>query len=128
GWGAGGVPEGASGFRCCPPIRDSAHGGGLGAGLARGLIEGVVPAPSPCPPALKRRESGDFGAAWGGISSLQLGLPAVWTQARRRGRDLADVGRWMAAGPAALAGLAGPGAVAPGGGAGPGAVRRAAGV
>src|SRR5690349_24206854 len=51
--------------------------------LAAGLIDVVVSDHSPCPPALKQRESGDFGAAWGGISSLQLGLPAVWTQARR---------------------------------------------
>ena len=69
---------------------------------------------SPCPPALKQRESGDFGAAWGGISSLQLGLPAVWTQARQRGHDLTDVVRWMATGPAVLADLPGKGALAPG--------------
>ena len=108
------VPDGATEFKCCPPIRDAANRDGLWAGLAEGLIGAVVSDHSPCPPALKRREAGDFGAAWGGISSLQLGLPAVWTGARRRGRDLADVVRWMAAGPAALAGLAGKGAIAPG--------------
>jgi allantoinase len=109
------VPDGATEFKCCPPIRDSAHRDGLWAGLASGLIDVVVSDHSPCPPALKRRESGDFGAAWGGISSLQLGLPAVWTQARRRGHGLADVVRWMAAGPAALAGLPHKGVLAPGG-------------
>jgi allantoinase len=108
------VPDGATEFKCCPPIRDSAHRDGLWAGLASGLIDVVVSDHSPCPPALKQRESGDFGAAWGGISSLQLGLPAVWTQARRRGHGLADVVRWMAAGPAALAGVPGKGALAPG--------------
>src|SRR5215475_10056627 len=108
------VPDGATEFKCCPPIRDAANRDGLWAGLAEGLIGMVVSDHSPCPPALKRRVAGDFGAAWGGISSLQLGLPAVWTGARRRGRDLADVVRWMAAGPAALAGLAGKGAIAPG--------------
>src|SRR5262249_1935320 len=108
------VPDGATEFKCCPPIRDAANRDGLWAGLAEGLIGAVASDHSPCPPALKRREAGDFGAAWGGISSLQLGLPAVWTGARRRGRALADVVRWMAAGPAALAGLVGKGAIAPG--------------
>jgi len=108
------VPDGATEFKCCPPIRDAANRDGLWAGLAGGLIGTVVSDHSPCPPALKRRESGDFGTAWGGIASLQLGLPAVWTQARRRGHGLTDVVRWMAAGPAALAGLAGKGAIAPG--------------
>jgi allantoinase len=108
------VPEGATEYKCCPPIRDAAHRDGLWAGLADGLIDAVVSDHSPCPPGLKQRESGDFGAAWGGVSSLQLGLPAVWTQARPRGHDLADVVRWMAAGPAALAGLPGKGAISPG--------------
>ncbi len=108
------VPDGATEFKCCPPIRDSAHRDGLWAGLAAGLIDAVVSDHSPCPPGLKQRESGDFGAAWGGISSLQLGLPAVWTQARRRGHGLADVVRWMATGPAKLAGLPGKGVLAPG--------------
>jgi allantoinase len=108
------VPDGATEFKCCPPIRDAANRDGLWAGLAGGLIGTVVSDHSPCPPGLKQRESGDFGAAWGGISSLQVGLPAVWTQARRRGHCLADVVRWMAAGPAALAGLGGKGAIAPG--------------
>jgi allantoinase len=108
------VPDGATEFKCCPPIRDAANRDGLWAGLAAGLIDAVVSDHSPCPPALKHRESGDFGAAWGGISSLQLGLPAVWTQARRRGHGLADVVRWMASGPAALAGLPGKGLLAAG--------------
>ena len=108
------VPDGATEFKCCPPIRDAVNREALWAGLAAGLIDVVVSDHSPCPPALKQRESGDFGAAWGGISSLQLGLPAVWTQARARGHGLADVVRWMATGPAALAGLPGKGALAPG--------------
>jgi allantoinase len=108
------VPDGATEFKCCPPVRDAANRDGLWAGLASGLIDVVVSDHSPCPPALKQRESGDFGAAWGGISSLQLGLPAVWTQARRRGHGLPDVVRWMSSAPAALAGLPGKGAIAPG--------------
>jgi allantoinase len=106
------VPDGATEFKCCPPIRDAANRDGLWAGLAGGLIGTVASDHSPCPPGLKRRETGDFGAAWGGISSLQLGLPAVWTQARRRGHSLADVVRWMAERPAVLAGLPGKGAIA----------------
>ena len=98
-FGAEEVPDGATEFKCCPPIRDAANREGLWAGLAEGLIGTVVSDHSPCPPGLKQREAGDFGAAWGGISSLQLGLPAVWTQARRRGHGLADVVRWMAEGP-----------------------------
>lgn len=108
------VPEGATEYKCCPPIRDAANRDGLWRGLADGLIDAVVSDHSPCPPALKERATGDFGTAWGGISSLQIGLPAVWTQARRRGHDLVDVVRWMAAGPAAMAGVAGKGAIAPG--------------
>ena len=108
------VPDGATEYKCCPPIRAAANRDGLWAGLAGGLIDAVVSDHSPCPPALKQRASGDFGAAWGGISSLQLGLPAVWTQARARGHGLAEVVRWMATGPAAVAGLAGKGAIAAG--------------
>ena len=74
-------------------------------GLEAGVIDCVVSDHSPCPPALKAFGSGDFGAAWGGIASLQLGLSAVWTVARRRGRTLDDVVRWMAAAPARLASL-----------------------
>src|SRR6516225_1863504 len=106
------VPDGATEFKCCPPIRGAANRDGLWAGLAGGLIDVVVSDHSPCPPGLKQQASGDFAAAWGGISSLQLGLPAVWTQARQRGHTLADVARWMSAGPAALAGVPGKGAIA----------------
>lgn len=108
------VPDGGTEFKCCPPIREAAHREGLWQGLADGMIDVIVSDHSPCPPALKQRESGDFGAAWGGVSSLQVALPAVWTQARQRGHGLADVARWMAAGPAALAGLPGKGAIAAG--------------
>jgi allantoinase len=99
------VPEGATEFKCCPPIRDAHNREALWRGLEAGVIDCVVSDHSPCPPAMKMPESGDFGAAWGGISSLQLGLPAVWTVARQRGHSLDDMVRWMAAAPAALAGL-----------------------
>jgi allantoinase len=108
------VPDGATEFKCCPPIRDAVNREALWRGLEAGVIDCVVSDHSPCPPELKSPESGDFGTAWGGIAGLQLGLSAVWTVARRRGRTLDDVARWMAAAPAALAGLTAKGRLAVG--------------
>ncbi len=108
------IPDGATQYKCCPPIRERANRERLWRALREGIIDCVVSDHSPCPPALKRLEQGDFGAAWGGISSVQVALPVVWTQARARGHTLDDVARWMAAGPAGLAGLPGKGRIAPG--------------
>jgi allantoinase len=108
------IPDGATQFKCCPPIREAGNRDRLWQGLAEGTIEAVVSDHSPCTPELKRLDSGDFGTAWGGIASLQLGLPAVWTEARRRGHSLTEVAQWMAAGPARQAGLADRGRIAVG--------------
>ncbi len=108
------IPDGATQFKCCPPIRAAANRELLWSGLADGTIDCVVSDHSPCTPDLKRLETGDFGAAWGGIASLQLGLPAVWSQARSRGFGLDQVARWMAQRPAEIAGLARKGAIEPG--------------
>jgi allantoinase len=108
------VPDGATQFKCCPPIREAANRELLWEGLRRGAIDCVVSDHSPCTPELKRFDTGDFGVAWGGIASLQLGLPAVWTQARQRGFTLVDVVRWMAERPAALAGMTRKGRIAVG--------------
>jgi allantoinase len=109
------VPDGATEFKCCPPIRESGNRDALWQGLADGVIDCVVSDHSPSTADLKHFDTGDFGQAWGGISSLQLGLPAIWTEARRRGHGPADVVRWMAQAPARLAGLSGTkGAIAPG--------------
>ncbi len=105
------VQPGQTQFKCCPPIRGSANRERLWDALAGGAISCVVSDHSPCPPELKQLGTGDFGTAWGGISSVQLGLPLVWTRAAERGFALADVARWMAAGPATLAGLPGKGAI-----------------
>jgi len=99
------IPDGATHFKCSPPIRDHANREALWEALGAGTIDLVVTDHSPCVPHLKLPERGDFQAAWGGISSLQLGLPAVWSEARRRGFGPASIAAWMSAGPARLAGL-----------------------
>ena len=108
------VPDGATLLKCCPPIREADNRDLLWAGLAEGVIDTVVSDHSPCAPELKRLDSGDFGQAWGGIASLELGLPAVWTQARERGHGLPDVARWMAEHPARQVGLTRKGRIAVG--------------
>jgi allantoinase len=108
------VPDGATEYKCCPPIRERANRELLWEGLRAGVLDCVVSDHSPCPPELKRAGAGDFGAAWGGIASVQLALPVVWTYGRERGCSLADVARWMAAVPAKTAGLAAKGAIAVG--------------
>ena len=108
------VPDGDTRFKCCPPVRDAGNRDALWAGLADGTIDMVVSDHSPCTPELKRLQSGDFGDAWGGIASLQLSLPVVWTEARRRGHPVTDVVRWMAERPAALVGMHRKGRIAAG--------------
>jgi allantoinase len=108
------IPDGATEFKCCPPIRARANRERLWAALGDGVIDCVVSDHSPCPPELKLPGLGQFGAAWGGISSVQVALPVVWTAARARGYQLTDVARWMASGPARVAGLARKGQIAPG--------------
>jgi allantoinase len=99
------VPEGRTDYKCAPPIREAANREALWEGLREGLIDMVVSDHSPCLPQLKLLEEGDFSRAWGGISSVQFGFPAVWTEALKRGIGLEQVARWMSEKPAALAGL-----------------------
>ena len=108
------IPDGATEFKCCPPIRESANRDRLWEGLVRGDIDLVVTDHSPCTADLKAFDSGDFGKAWGGIAGLQLGLAATWTGARARGLGLPDVVRWMSTAPAAQVGLATKGRIAVG--------------
>jgi allantoinase len=105
------VPDRATAFKCAPPIREHANRERLWRGLRDGLIELVVSDHSPCTPELKKMDVGDFQAAWGGIASLELGLPIVWTEARERGASIVDISRWMSEGPANLAGLSRKGAI-----------------
>jgi len=96
------IPSTGCEYKCAPPIRDAGNRERLWGGLADGIIDMVVSDHSPCPPGLKE---GGFDEAWGGIASLELRLPIMWTEAARRGFDVADVVRWTATAPAELAGL-----------------------
>ena len=99
------ILDGATAFKCAPPIRGEANRALLWDALREGLVDQVVTDHSPSTAPLKCVDSGDFAAAWGGIAGLQLGLAAVWTEARARGRTVVDVARWMGERPAALVGL-----------------------
>lgn len=111
---AGMVPDGATAFKCAPPIRDTDNRDQLWAALADGTVQVVASDHSPCPPLLKRSDDGDFRRAWGGIASLQLGLAVTWTQARARGHRPDHLSRWMSRAPADLVGLRRKGALAAG--------------
>ena len=108
------VPDGATAYKCCPPIREQHHRDALWQALRDGDVDMVVSDHSPCTPDLKRLDVGDFGLAWGGIAGLQVSLPAVWTGARERGGTLVEVARWMSEAPARLAGLPRKGGIAVG--------------
>jgi len=101
------IPDGATEFKCCPPIRERDNREQLWSALSDGTIDMIVSDHSPCPPEMKLRESGDFMQAWGGISSLQLRLPIVWTESKRRGFSLDYLARWLCSAPAKLVGLEG---------------------
>lgn len=98
------IPDGATEFKCCPPVRTRANQRELWKGLGDKVIDCIVSDHSPSTVALKRAGDGDFGEAWGGIAGLQVGLPAVWTAAPGWA-GLTELARWMATGPADLVGL-----------------------
>ncbi|HEX2443276.1 MAG TPA: allantoinase AllB [Vicinamibacterales bacterium] len=104
---SGEIPDGATVFKCAPPIRERSARAALWDALDSGALDFVASDHSPAPPSMKALDSGDFMSAWGGIASLQLLLPAVWTGARANGMSLACIANWLAQWPAALAGLAG---------------------
>jgi allantoinase len=99
------VPDGATEYKCCPPIRERHNRERLWQALAEGVVSQVVTDHSPSPAALKCVDTGDFSRAWGGIASLELGLEATWTEASARGLELSRLIEWMCAAPARLVGL-----------------------
>jgi allantoinase len=98
------ISDGATLCKCAPPIRSRENREKLWQGLKHGIIDLVATDHSPCPPAMKRLEERNFNTAWGGIASLSVALPVMWTEASRRGFTLSDLSRWMAEQPARLAG------------------------
>jgi allantoinase len=102
---SGSIQDGRTEFKCAPPIRDMRNNGRLWSALGDGTIDFVASDHSPSPPAMKCTDTGSFLQAWGGISSLQLGLPVMWTKLSGRDYSLAHLVGWMCSGPARLAGL-----------------------
>ena len=100
------IADGATLAKCAPPIRSRANRDRLWQGLRDGVIDLVVTDHSPCPPEMKRLNEGNFQTAWGGIASLSMALPLMWTEAQARGFALTDIARWMAEAPARLANCA----------------------
>ena len=94
------IRDGATEFKCCPPVRERANREQLWQALGDGTIDMVVSDHSPCPPEMKLREQGDFMKAWGGISSLQLRLPVMWTEADARGFTINQLAEWLGGAPA----------------------------
>jgi allantoinase len=95
------IADSATQYKCAPPIRSHDNREQLWQALKDGIVDSIVTDHSPCPPAMKK---GNFQTAWGGIASLSLALPVIWTEAQRRGFDLTDIARWMSEKPAQLAG------------------------
>ena len=99
------IPDAAMEFKCTPPIRGAANREALWKALSEGLIDMVTTDHSPCPPVMKQRNEGRWDRAWGGIASLGLALPVMWTAMNKRGLPPERLGEWLAGGPARLAGL-----------------------
>jgi allantoinase len=106
------IPSGGTGFKCAPPIRSRENREALWQALRDSVIDLIATDHSPCPPEMKH---GTFRTSWGGIASLSVAISVVWTQMRERGLGFEYLVRWMAEGPARLAGLTGrKGAIAAG--------------
>jgi allantoinase len=99
------IADGATEYKCCPPVRERENREALWGALDEGLIEMVVSDHSPCPPEMKHSGTGNFMEAWGGISSLQLRLPIMWTQGSERGYTFNHLAEWLCRAPARLVGL-----------------------
>jgi allantoinase len=101
------IKDGQTAFKCAPPIRERGNNDKLWKGLQEGVIDFVATDHSPAPPAMKELGSGDFTKAWGGISSIQFALPALWSVVRKKGGTPGDLLKWLCEGPATLIGESG---------------------
>jgi allantoinase len=108
------IPDGRTEYKCAPPVREKKNNEQLWQGLKNGIIDFVATDHSPAPPSMKELSSGDWMKAWGGIASLQLALPVVWTAAKKHNCGLTDIAKWLCEKPALLPQLATKGKIAPG--------------
>src|SRR6185369_8053280 len=96
------IPDGATQYKCAPPIREKENNSMLWQALKDGIIDFVATDHSPATPDLKQLESGDFMKAWGGIASLQFALPVLWTAARRHDCSIVDIAKWLCGNPSKI--------------------------
>lgn len=108
------IPDGATEYKCCPPLREEDNRCALWEGLKDGTIDHIASDHSPCTVDLKAKDSGDFGKAWGGVASVQLGPAAVWTAGQEFGIELTDLARWFASAPCRSFRVEGKGSIAVG--------------
>lgn len=99
------IPDGRPEFKCCPPIRDTNNKELLWEALQEGLIDCIVSDHSPCVAELKKVDEGNLMNAWGGISTLGLGLSLLWTEAQARHLTMGQIVQWTCTNTAAHAGL-----------------------
>lgn len=99
------IPNGHPEFKCCPPIREAPNRDALWDALKKGEIDCVVSDHSPCVAELKKVDVGDVMGAWGGISTLGLGLSLLWTEGSKRGVSVKDIVKWCCEKTAEHAGL-----------------------
>lgn len=108
------IADGATAWKCAPPIREKENNEQLWKALKEGIIDFVATDHSPAPPELKELVSGDFMKAWGGISSIQFALPVLWTAAQLHGGTISDIAKWLCERPALLPRLQSKGKIAKG--------------
>jgi allantoinase len=99
------IRDGQTQFKCAPPIRSEQNRRDLCDALTAGQIDTIGSDHSPCPPELKHLDVGDFSRAWGGIASLQLTLPIIWTLAQQSGWSIDQLAKWLSMAPAKNFGL-----------------------
>lgn len=99
------IPDGATQYKCAPPIREKENNNQLWNALLDGTIDFIATDHSPAPPSIKEIESGYFKSAWGGIAGLQFSLPGVWTKMKEKNISIEKILKWLCENPAKLIGL-----------------------